>query len=571
MQQAFPCMIAGIRDYAEYIPLEKGLFDIVIIDEASQVSIAQAFPAFIRAKRLVVLGDRKQFSNVKTATASIEINNRYANALIDDYRREQEPDINTLNRLRLFNIKTSVLEFVERIANSQALLRKHFRGYPELISFSSKTFYGGQLQAVKIRGVPIDEVICFTEVYHDGRIEVRKNINSAEWEAILGELRRLAGFDDKAPSVGIITPFTEQQSFIVQKLNALPDGERLQTKLKLKTMTFDSCQGEERDVIIYSLVATASQDKLAYIFPKSLDEADEVDHALRLQRLNVGFSRAKERIHFFHSMPLDAYRGAIAQAINHYINQREIARRRPTFGDTDPNSPMERQVLSWLEQTRFVQLLDEFVEIDAQFELGAYLRQLDPGYRHPAYRVDFLMKVQAQNRVISIVIEYDGFQEHFTDLEKVDAYNHEDYYRPEDVERQKVLEGYGYRFLRINRFNLGRDPVKTLDVRLSKLAHEALQDARPDEIIDEVKGTAEGLISGDKKICTTCGEVRDIGDFKDPDLKHRTGRKCMHCKRQEAAGRAQKVAHKAEQQATKAAIPVRPNHSRRRGRPRRRW
>jgi hypothetical protein len=49
MQQAFPCMIAGIRDYAEYIPLEKGLFDIVIIDEASQVSIAQAFPAFIRA------------------------------------------------------------------------------------------------------------------------------------------------------------------------------------------------------------------------------------------------------------------------------------------------------------------------------------------------------------------------------------------------------------------------------------------------------------------------------------------------------------------------------------------
>jgi hypothetical protein len=79
---------------------------------------------------------------------------------------------------------------------------------------------------------------------------------------------------------------------------------------KARGVSGDSCQGEERDVIIYSLVATPLQDKLAYIFPKSLDDADEVDHALRLQRLNVGFSRAKERIHFFHSMPLDAYRGA---------------------------------------------------------------------------------------------------------------------------------------------------------------------------------------------------------------------------------------------------------------------
>jgi very-short-patch-repair endonuclease len=303
-----------------------------------------------------------------------------------------------------------------------------------------------------------------------------------------------------------------------------------------------------------------------------LEEADEVDHALRLQRLNVGFSRAKERIHFFHSMPLDRYRGAIAQAINHYINQREIAHKRPALGDTDPTSPMEAQVIHWLEQTRFVQMLGEFVEIDAQFELGAYLRQLDPSYRHPAYRVDFLMKVQAQNRTISIVIEYDGFREHFTDLGKVDANNHEDYYRPEDVERQKVLEGYGYRFLRINRFNLGRDPVKTLDTRLSKLAHEALLDARPHTIIEEVKDTAEALMSGGKKVCKTCGEVRDIEDFDDPELKHRMGRKCMHCKRTEAAERAQRAAGKAAQQAAKAATsPIRLSQPHGRRRYRRRW
>ena len=70
-------MICSLRDYAEYIPLERELFDIIIIDEASQVSIAQAFPAIIRAKKMIVLGDRKQFGNVKTSNASKEMNTSY--------------------------------------------------------------------------------------------------------------------------------------------------------------------------------------------------------------------------------------------------------------------------------------------------------------------------------------------------------------------------------------------------------------------------------------------------------------------------------------------------------------
>ena len=77
LKQSFPCMICSLRDYAEYIPLERELFDIIIIDEASQVSIAQAFPAIIRAKKMIVLGDRKQFGNVKTSNASKELNNAY--------------------------------------------------------------------------------------------------------------------------------------------------------------------------------------------------------------------------------------------------------------------------------------------------------------------------------------------------------------------------------------------------------------------------------------------------------------------------------------------------------------
>jgi len=529
LKKAFPCMIAGIRDYAEYVPLEQGLFDLVIIDEASQVSIAQAFPAFVRARKLVVLGDRRQFSNVKTANASREINAKYAHDIVENFRRGTAPDIDTMNRLRMFNIKVSVLEFIERISNYNALLKKHFRGYPELISFSSKTFYGGQLQAVKIRGKPVEEVIRFTDVAHDGRVEPVKNTNGPEAEAILKELRELAA-SESAPSVGIITPHTEQQALLVQLVNRQDDAERLNDALDLKIMTFDTCQGEERDVILYSMVATRVSDRLAYVFPKALDEADEVDHVLRLQRLNVGFSRAKERMHFFLSKPVEDFAGAIGKALQHYKGVLEKAKMAPEPGDTDPKSPMEKKVLAWLNQTQLMQRFGSSIEIDAQYPIGEYLRQLDPTYRHPNYKVDFLIKIRGADKSISIIVEYDGLKEHFTDLDEIDASNYGLYMKPEDVERQKVLESYGYRFLRLNRFNLGTDPVRTLDERLARMGRDALQATRPHPLVDQVKEQTNGLANGDMRQCSVCGEVKPIDEFRDTKLARGYGRKCQSCK-----------------------------------------
>jgi hypothetical protein len=204
------------------------------------------------------------------------------------------------------------------------------------------------------------------------------------------------------------------------------------------------------------MVATAFNDKLAYVFPKSLEEAAEVDHVLRLQRLNVGFSRAKERIHFFVSKPVEEFSGAIGKALQHFQRVLEEAKSAPGPADTDPKSPMERRVLAWLNQTRLMQRFGEWIEIDAQYPIGEYLRQLDPTYQHPNYKVDFLIKIRAADKGVSIILEYDGFKEHFADLDEVDASNYGLYMKPEDVERQKVLESYGYRFLRLNRFNLGK-------------------------------------------------------------------------------------------------------------------
>src|SRR5664279_1986618 len=212
IQRAFPCIIAGLRDYAEFIPLEREMFDLVIIDEASQVSIAQALPAIIRAKKVLVLGDRNQFGNVKTSNASKEINVAFMQDLIKAFTEDFEGVSQAVRtKIDLFNIKSSVLDFVKPISNFSIQLKKHFRSYPEMIRFSSKYFYGDSLQVMKIRGKPIEDVIEFDGIEHDGLVDQR-NVNVLEAKRIIERIVELLDLDP-APSVGVITPHTEQQAY----------------------------------------------------------------------------------------------------------------------------------------------------------------------------------------------------------------------------------------------------------------------------------------------------------------------------------------------------------------------
>jgi superfamily I DNA and/or RNA helicase len=99
----------------------------VIIDEASQVSIAQAFPALLRAKKVLVLWDKKQFSNVKTSQASIKQNREYLNNLHESFVENIWDNPSQLIRLEMFDIKSSILDFIEHICNYETMLKKYFR------------------------------------------------------------------------------------------------------------------------------------------------------------------------------------------------------------------------------------------------------------------------------------------------------------------------------------------------------------------------------------------------------------------------------------------------------------
>lgn len=251
-------------------------------------------------------------------------------------------------------------------------------------------------------------------------------------------------------------------------MKSLKNHEHIETltkDFKLKIMTFDTCQGEERDVVFYSMVATKQKDKLNSIFAKSLTISTEIDDegSIRKQRLNVGFSRVKELAYFVLSKNIEDFQGAIKEALLHFY--KELQKEDYYTEKTDKNSPIEEEIKNYIINTNFFK--ENKVFFKAQFPIGDYLSQIDKNYVHPKYKVDFLLSVNTEKGTKNIIIEYDGVQYHFKD--GVDKYNYVFLQKEEDIFRQNILESYDYIFLRLNKFNLTNNPVEFIDSELRKL------------------------------------------------------------------------------------------------------
>ena len=532
LKEAFPCIIAWIRDYSEYIPLEPEIFDLVIIDEASQVSIAQAFPALLRAKKVLVLWDKKQFSNVKTSQASIKQNREYLNNLHESFVENIWDNPSQLIRLEMFDIKSSILDFIEHICNYETMLKKYFRWYKEIISYSNKYFYTNNLQVMKIRGKNIDEVLKFNFIKHDWRKELKQNTNTQEIERVLKELEKIKESWIKQ-SVWIITPHTNQQKAFVDAVNKAQYRDYYINDLKLKVMTFDTCQWEERDIIFYSMVATNEDDRLWWVFAKNFNEIDfEEDWKLKAQRLNVWFSRAKESIVFVLSKPISNYNWEIHNTLEHYRNELENSKKENSENNQS-NEQSENRVLNYIKQTDLYLNNKDNIIIKSQFNIWKYLKQLEPTYIHPEYKTDFLLSYidPTNKKETKIIIEYDEFKEQNNKLEKIDYSNNESYLKEEDIYKQKILEWYWYKFIRINKFNIWKNPIRTINNKLENLINGKVEEEpENDSIIDEIKDNIEGLANWSLKKCPECWELRAIEDFKDPTLKTWMWKICVQCK-----------------------------------------
>ena len=126
-----------------------------------------------------------------------------------------------LTRLETFNVKTSILDFFQSIANYDTRLKKHFRGYPSTSNIVVKTFYSSDLQAIRMRIKPISEVIKF-EVSRF--TEDDGNYNKKEAKIYIKHLEKMKE-QKKTNSVGIITPFSDQQKYLTTQISKHPDRD----------------------------------------------------------------------------------------------------------------------------------------------------------------------------------------------------------------------------------------------------------------------------------------------------------------------------------------------------------
>lgn len=88
-------------------------------------------------------------------------------------------------------------------------------------------------------------------------------------------------------------------------------------------------------------------------------------------------------------------------------------------------------------------------------------------YEHPRYRCDFMMTLNYEGQTKRLIIEYDGFEHHFKTDNDINKFNYNSYYTDKDIERERILESYGFPFLRLNKFNITKEPVEYISNELN--------------------------------------------------------------------------------------------------------
>jgi hypothetical protein len=352
-------------------------------------------------------------------------------------------------------------------------LTEHFRSFREIINYSNEFFYKkAQIPLVinRLRTKPIGDVLRFIKVETQGNSG--RNVNIDELEAIRADIEERVDKGFRG-TIGVIASFREQQQRAEEYFRKkLSNYHKLKRDQKLTIWFVGDVQGEERDIVYYSFVQDKKLDNavLRSIYPIPGGVADDIK-SLKMQRLNVGFSRSKDSMIFVHSMDIEDYSDSrLGDALKFYWHILQDTQKRDYFIHDDSvfESPKEKELYNLLIQTDFYQKHREQLRIIPQFDLGKYIAQEYQRYI-PRYRVDFLVTLSDGGKERSLILEYDGLEYHTKDPEVVRSV--EDFreeYLEYDIKRQLDLESYGYHFLRINKFtllpkNFGQTKVDTFN------------------------------------------------------------------------------------------------------------
>lgn len=283
--EALPVWLVNLSDLHRIIPLEKSLFDLVIIDEASQCDIASAMPALQRGKRAVITGDPKQLRHLSFLPAARQ----------DEFARQYGMSEEERERFHFRNV--SLVDLAAAGIQDQAsviFLNEHFRSRPAIIGFSNQEFYSGKLAIMTgHRETDHREEPPLSVFQMQGNREV-SGVNEAEVAAIFAQLEELTRPDAPPLSIGILSPFRAQVEAILRRVEKMPEVTRLLDRHKLLVGTAHSFQGEERDIMLLSFALDADSPAASFRFLEKEDVFNVAITRARLEnRVFVSFDSAR--------------------------------------------------------------------------------------------------------------------------------------------------------------------------------------------------------------------------------------------------------------------------------------
>ena len=341
--EAFPCWCVRTYAVSGSLPMKPGLFDVAIIDEASQCDIASCFPILYRAKKAVIVGDDKQLPHLSFLETAKEQSFMSKYEVADRYQL-------------MWRFRTnSMFDIANYYSMHPVLLDEHFRSLPPIINFSNREFYGNRIRVMR-QNNPNDKIL---EIVHvpDGKVDYDATRNLPEIEALVKRVHEIIVDNerenpDNPITIGIISPFRAQVEQLKISLSKVI-SDYMMEKHKIEIGTAHTFQGDERDIILISWAFANNS------FPQSLTFLQKPN------LFNVAVTRAKNKMINFVSKDFTDLPDGLFRSYLSYIKEYDEKHEKIINKELDENTyknSFEREVAETLRDLGY--------EIQAGVDLG---------------------------------------------------------------------------------------------------------------------------------------------------------------------------------------------------------
>ncbi|PRM90636.1 hypothetical protein CJ671_02165 [Aliarcobacter cryaerophilus] len=278
-----PCFMMSPLSVSQYLPPNKVEFDVLIVDEASQLRPEEALGSIARAKQIVIVGDPKQLPPT---------------SFFDSISKNEEEDT-------VASESESILDICLNLYKPIRQLRWHYRSQHEtLIDFSNHQFYDGNLIVFPSPSSRNSEELGI-KYYYIENSAYQSSRNKVEAKIIIEHLeKQMKNYPNR--SIGIGTFNSTQRDLIQEMVDEREKESTIISNYILNWSTtsepffvknLENLQGDERDVIIIS--TTFGKDKET---GKVYQRFGPINSEMGWRRLNVLFTRSKQKMEIFTSL-----------------------------------------------------------------------------------------------------------------------------------------------------------------------------------------------------------------------------------------------------------------------------